>query len=113
MAVFAAVDSAASLALTNGLSRIPGIVVIAPEEIRRRKDASPLCDTSPRRLAMARSLKADLLILVSSKENVFAWIDCTTGEELFRIREESSDHLARSAVLLVEEQAALPPRAGN
>ncbi len=111
-AIFAPLDSGASLALSRALTRISGIVVIPPEEIRRREDVSPLCDTSPHRLAMARSLKADLLILVDSKENVFAWIDCTTGEELFRIREETADHLARSAALLVEEQVALPPRPG-
>ncbi|MFZ4778266.1 MAG: hypothetical protein ACOYM3_23080 [Terrimicrobiaceae bacterium] len=104
VAVFASEDSETTALVTKELSGVSGISLIGPGQIRSRLGGKASCDTAPQRLALARSLEADLLILVDSKQNVFAWIDCSTGEELFRIREESASRLARSAFLLVEEQ---------
>jgi hypothetical protein len=55
------------------------------------------------RKALGVSLHVQLLILVDPSGDAFAYVDASTGEELFRIREKSPETLADSAFLLVEE----------
>jgi hypothetical protein len=54
-------------------------------------------------------LAADVLILVDEQRDAFAYIDAQTGEELFRIRENSLDDLPCSAAALVEELRDIRP----
>jgi len=102
VAVFAPEDSDAAAVVTAGVSKIPGIEVVERGQIKLLLGEQALGSTTRERLALGRVLSADLLLLVE-KENAFSWVDARTGEELFRIREDSADKLARSAVALVEE----------
>ena len=102
VAVFAPEDSDAAAVVTAEVSKIPGIEVVERGQIKLLLSEQALGSTPRERLALGRVLSADLLLLVE-KGNAFAWVDARTGEELFRIREDSADKLAQSAVALVEE----------
>lgn len=102
VAIFAPADSGAAALLTAEVSQLPGIEVVEPQAPLGMP--ATLGESTGERLALGRLLAADLLLLVEPKRNAFAWIDARTGEELFRIREDSPGQLARSAVALVEEQ---------
>jgi hypothetical protein len=102
VAVFAPEDSDAAAVVTAEVSKIPGIEVVERGQIKLLLSEQALGSTPRERLALGRVLSADLLLLVE-KGNAFAWVDARTGEELSRIREDSADKLARSAVALVEE----------
>ena len=101
--VFAPLDTDAGTLMTAEVAKIPGIEVIGRGQIKLLLGAQVLASTTSERLALGRLLAADLLLLVEPKRIAFAWIDTQTGEELFRIREDSAEALARSAVALVEE----------
>jgi len=101
--VFAPLDTDAGTLMTAEVSKIPGIEVIGHRQIKLLLGAQVLVTTTHERLALGRLLAADLFLLVEPKRIAFAWIDTQTGEELFRIREDSAEALARSAVALVEE----------
>jgi hypothetical protein len=59
--------------------------------------------TNEDRKALGGETAAILLLILSEKGDAFGYVDAATGEELFRIREETPEDLARSAGLLVEE----------
>jgi len=103
VAIFSPEDSDAAAMVTAGVSKIPGVEVVERSQIKLLLGEQVLGTTTRERLALGRVLSADLLLLVE-KGNSFAWIEARTGEELFRIREDSAEILARSAVALVEEQ---------
>ena len=102
VAIFAPADSDAAVLVTAGVSKIPGIEVVERGQIKLLLGEQALGSTTRERLALSRVLSADLLLLVE-KGNAFAWVDARTGEELFRIRENSAEKCAISAVALVEE----------
>ena len=102
VAVFAPEDSDAAALVTAEVSKIAGIEVLERGQIKLLLGEQALGSTTRERLALGRVLSADLLLLVE-KENALAWIDARTGEELFRIRENSAEKLAHSAVALVEK----------
>lgn len=102
VAVFAPEDSDAAALVTAEVSKIPGIEVIERKQIQLLIGEQALASSSRERLALGRILSADLLLLVE-RGNAFEWVDAHTGEELFRIREDSIKKLAESAVALVEE----------
>lgn len=103
VAVFAPDATDAGALVTAEVSKIPGIMVVERDQIKLLI-SQQVVPVSPReRLALGRLLAADLLLLVEPKRNAFSWIDAQTGEELFRILEDSPAALARSAVALVEE----------
>ena len=102
VAVFAPEDCDAAALVTAEVSKIAGIEVVERGQVRLLLGEQALGSTTRERLALGRVLSADLLLLVA-KGNAFAWVDARTGEELFRIREDTAETLARSAVALVEE----------
>lgn len=59
--------------------------------------------TNEDRKALGGGIPAILLLVLSEKGDAFRYVDAVTGEELFRIREQTPEDLARSAGLLVEE----------
>lgn len=103
VAIFAPADTNAGMVVTAEVSKISGIEVIGQRQIKLLLGEQVLATTARERLELGRLLAADLLIIVEPKRIAFAWIDAQTGEELFRIREDSVEALARSAVALVEE----------
>lgn len=108
VAVYDSEGSEAEAVVTAALKKIPGIEVLGRDQIHRLLGAQEPGSTTRERLAFGRALPADLLLLIE-KGNAFAWIDAHTGEELFRIREDSAEALARSAVVLVEETRDASP----
>lgn len=104
VAVFATEDSEAVARVTAEVSKIRGVEVLERGQIKLLLGEQVPGDTPRERQAFGRLLTADLLLLVESKRNSFAWIDAKTGDELFRIFGDSAGHLAESAVTLVEEQ---------
>lgn len=94
-------DAAARVAVE--ISKIEGIEVVERGQIEMLLGEQSLGTSGRERLALGRLLSADLLLLVGPKGDSFAYVDAHTGEELFRIREESLEALTRSAFLLVEE----------
>lgn len=93
--------SDSSTLVSNELARLEGIEVVHERLESRTGDKGPL--TNEERKAMGIVFHSELLLLISEEGNSFAYVDASTGEELFRIREESAEALARSALALVEE----------
>jgi hypothetical protein len=108
----AAASSAASLPQDSGvtamvlaeLRQLRGVTVFERGQIQLLPHELVRTDSEAGRRALSRALAADILLLVDPKRNAFGFIDAQTGEELFRIREDTSEHLAMSAFALVEEQ---------
>lgn len=98
VAVLDAGDSAAAPLIARQLGRLESVTVLS-EKVTLHSDRN-LTDEDRRALAAGR---AALVLLLDRKGDAFAYIDGVTGEELFRIREDTPEHLARSAFLLVEE----------
>ena len=61
-------------------------------------------DSNAVRRDIGRRMGADILLLIESRRIAFGFVDAQTGEELFRIREDTPERLARSAFALVQEQ---------
>jgi len=101
VAVFAPEDSDAAALVAAEVSKLPDVEVVERGQIKLLLGEQGLGDASRERLALGRILAADFLLLVEPKQNAFAWIDATTGEELARIRKNSEKELAQSAVALV------------
>lgn len=94
-------DAAAFLAAE--ISQLDGIEVLERGQIELLLGEQSLGQGARERLALGRLLAADLLLLVGKGGDSFAYIDIRTGEELFRIRENSPGQLAASAAVLVKE----------
>jgi len=86
---------------------MPGVVVL--DNTRLRLLPVGWSRSEINRAALGERLGADVLILVDEQRDAFAYIDAQTGEELFKIREDSPDDLPRSAASLVEELRDIRP----
>jgi len=99
-AIFAPDDSA----VAAEVDKIPGVKVFRRGQIHLLPGEQIATDSESGRRALGRVLAADIVLLVDAGRNAFGFIDAQTGEELFRIREETPDRLVISAVALVQEQ---------
>ena len=93
---------ASAVEIAAALKKLDGV------EVRRTKGSLPegreeSALTNEDRKALAGEAPVLLLLLVGAKGDSFGYVDPATGEELFRIREETAEGLVRSAYLLVEE----------
>ncbi len=95
------VDPADSSAIVaKEISKLEGVAVVH-QRLDPKPDQNAL-STNEGRKTLGVLFSAHLLLLVDAG-NSFAYVDAGTGGELFRIREETPEALARSAFLLVEE----------
>lgn len=104
---FAPEDSGVAALVAAEVAKIPGVKVFGRGQIHLLPGERIATDTESGRRTLGRVLAADILLLVDASRNAFSFIDAQTGEELFRIREDSPDCLAWSAVALVGEQRDL------
>jgi hypothetical protein len=102
--VFAPEDSGVAALVTAEVSKIRGVSVFRRGQIRLLPGEQIATDSESGRRTLGRVLAADILLLVDAGRNAFGFIDAQTGEELFRIREDTPEWLVRSAVALVQEQ---------
>lgn len=86
------------------IRQLRGVKVFERGQIRLLPHELVRTDSEVGRRALSRALAADILLLIDPKRNAFGFIDAQTGEELFRIREETPEQLVMSAFALVEEQ---------
>ena len=86
--------------IVRAISRIEGIEAVSGEAdpVLARSDVAP----SDLR-ALGTRFAARLVLLVSPAGDAFGYVDVATGEEWFRIREDTQEELVRSAFALVEE----------
>ena len=103
-AVFAPEDSGVAALVAAGVEQIPGVKVFRRGQIHLLPDEQIVTDSESGRRTLGRVLAADILLLVDAGRHAFGFIDAQTGEELFRIREDTPEWLVRSAVALVGEQ---------
>jgi hypothetical protein len=87
--------------IARAIAKLDGIEVLHERLESRAAGKETL--TNDERRAFGVVFQSELLLLVSGKGDSFAYVDGGTGEELFRIREDSTESLVRSAFLLVEE----------
>ena len=104
-AVFAPEDSAVAALVAAEVSKIPGVKVFRRGQIHLLPGEPISTDRESGRRTLGRILSADILLLVDAGQNTFGWIDAQTGEEWFRIREDTPKRLVWSAVALVQEQS--------
>lgn len=108
VAVIAFGPSDSSGLVAKEIARLEGVEVV--HERLESKTSDVL--TNEERKALGVVFRSELLLLVSPKGDAFAYVDASTGEELFRIRDESAEALVHSAFALVEElrdaEKALP-----
>jgi len=88
--------------IAEKLAKLDGVEVV--RETLNLKEGRKESDlTNEERLALGRTWQVQLLILVDIQGNAFAYVDAGTGQEMFRIRENTAAELADSAFALVEE----------
>ncbi len=92
------------------IAKLDGVVVIH-ERLESKTEGNETL-TNEERKALGVVFRSELLLVINGKGDSFAYVDASTGEELFRIREDSTASLVRSAFALVEElrdaEKALP-----
>ena len=103
--VFAPEDSALAASMAAEVSKIRGVKVFWRDQIHLLPGEQIATDSESGRRTLGRVLAADILLLVDAGRNAFGFIDAQTGEELFRMREDTPELLVRSAVALVQEQS--------
>ena len=103
-AVFAPDDSALAASMAAEVAKIRGVKVFRRGQIHLLPGEKIATDSESARRTLGRVLAADILLLVDAGQNAFGFIDAQTGEELFRIREDTPEWLVRSAIALVGEQ---------
>ena len=106
-AVFAPEDSGVAALVAADVSKIRGVKIIRRGQIRLLPGEQIATDSESGRRTLGRVLAADILLLVDTGQNAFGFIDAQTGEELFRIREDTPEWLVRSATALVQEQVGV------
>ena len=97
--------------ITEALAKLDGVEVLSRDQVERQ--AGKPNATAEERKALGKLLGVHLLILVDPSGDAFAYVDATTGEELFRIREDTPEKLAQSAFVLVEELRDAEKAAGR
>lgn len=102
--------SESSALVAKAIAKLDGVAVVH-ERLESRTDGSDVL-TDEERKAMGVVFRSQLLLVINARGDSFAYVDAGTGEELFRIREESTEDLVRSALALLEElrdaEKALP-----
>lgn len=102
--------SDSSTLVAKEIAKLDGVEVVH-ERLESRASGNEVL-TNEERKALGVVFRSELLLVVNARGDSFAYVDAGTGEELFRIREASTEDLARSAFALVEElrdaEKALP-----
>lgn len=95
-------DAGAPGLIAEKVGKLEGVEVVQDtlqlKEGRKEKEL-----TNQERIAMGVKSQVQLLIVVDIRGDAFSYVDAATGEELFRIREDTPQDLANSAYALVEE----------
>lgn len=86
------------------LETISAVKIIGRADLRLLPGEEVRADSDEVRRDIGHRMGADILLLIEPERNAFGFVDAQTGEELFRIREETPAQLARSAFALVQEQ---------
>ena len=86
------------------LEPISGVKIFGRADFRLLPGEGFQADSEAVRRDIGRRMGADILLLIEPRRNAFGFVDAQTGEELFRIREDTPERLARSAFALVQEQ---------
>ena len=86
------------------LEPIAGVKLLGRADLHHLPGEEILTESETVRRNIGRQMGADILLIVEPERLAFGFVDAQTGEELFRIREESAGRLLRSAFALVQEQ---------
>ena len=97
-------ESGVTALVVSKLSTLGGVKVVRRDQLHLLPHELVRTDSESGRRELSRTLAADILLLIDPRRIAFGFIDAQTGEELFRIREDTPEWLAVSAFALVQEQ---------
>jgi hypothetical protein len=103
--VFVPQDSAVVELVASEIAHIPGVRAFRRGQIHLLPGEQVGTDSEAGRRTLGGVVGADILLIVDARRNAFGFIDAQTGAELFRIREDTPEHLVRSATALIQEQS--------
>lgn len=95
-------EPSSSRVVAEKVGKLDGVAVIQDEfKLEGGRKESEI--TKEERISLGLKSQVQLLIIIDIKGDAFSYVDAATGDELFRIREETPQGLANSACVLVEE----------